>query len=188
CLLSRAIEPISTKTIGINSEPLEKNIVQIVYYQAGVGTNFGKVNKLWGDATGAGLWQNIREAYGFICHNWAPLDEIYLFGFSRGAFTARAIAGLISQFGLLTKRGMDGFWHVMQAYTHGKFRDDTREATIRELGAKYERHTPHIPIPIKFIGVFDTVASVGMPNVYFFNHPVTWINKLIKSYDDHYMV
>ena len=188
CLLSRAIEPIAKKTVGINGEPLEKDIVQIVYYQAGVGTKFGRITRLWGDATGAGLKQNIREAYGFICHNWADGDEIYLFGFSRGAFTARAIAGLISQFGLLTKRGMDGFWDVMLAYTHGKFREPTREQTIKELAAKYDRHTPNKPVPIKFIGVFDTVQSVGLPDIYIFNHPVGWINKPIKSYDEHYNV
>jgi hypothetical protein len=83
---------------------------------------------------------------------------------------------------------MDGFWAVMMAYAHGKFKGPEGHKTIRELGKKYERHTPHKPIPIKFIGVFDTVASVGMPDVYFFNYGVTWINKLIKSYDEHYMV
>src|SRR5579862_4780352 len=88
CLLSRTVKPVGTKKIGVDGEPLDDdNVDQIVYYQAGVGTKFGRITKLLGDATGAGLKQNVREAYGFICHNWRVGDEIYLFGFSRGAYT-----------------------------------------------------------------------------------------------------
>jgi hypothetical protein len=83
---------------------------------------------------------------------------------------------------------MDGFWAVMTAYAQGKFKGPEGHKVIRDLAKDYERHTPDEPIPIKFIGVFDTVASVGMPDFYFFNHPVGWINKLIKHYDDHYIV
>jgi uncharacterized protein (DUF2235 family) len=175
--------------VGVRGEPLEEGIVQIVYYQAGVGTSFGRINKFFGDATGEGLKQNIREAYGFICHNYLEGDEIYLFGFSRGAYTARAIAGLISQFGLLTNRGMDGFWSLMEAYNHGKLRRDPERAnTVKSLATKYERHTPDKPIPIKFVGVFDTVQSVGLPKVYIFNHYLQWFNKMIVSYDNQYNV
>jgi uncharacterized protein (DUF2235 family) len=183
-LLSRAVQPVAQKTIGINGEPLNDGIVQIVYYQAGVGTKFGPITKLLGDATGAGLKQNVREAYGFICHNWHEGDEIYLFGFSRGAYTARAIAGLISQFGLLTSRGMDGFWAVMKNYIHGKLKEDPEKSeTIKLLASKYERHTPDKHIPIKFVGVFDTVQAIGLPKVYFFNLYVRCINKWIIAYD-----
>jgi uncharacterized protein (DUF2235 family) len=165
-------------------KPNGDEIVQIVYYQAGVGTKFGRITRLMGDATGAGLKQNVREAYGFICHNWTEGDEIYLFGFSRGAYTARAIAGLISQFGLLTSRGMDGFWAVMSAYIHGKLKKDPEKAeAMKDLTSKYERHTPNQPIPIKFVGVFDTVQSIGLPKVYFFNHYVHCINRFIVAYD-----
>jgi hypothetical protein len=178
------VKPISYQTIQINGQPFDNEIDQIVYYQAGVGTQFGFLTKFQGDATGAGLKQNVREAYGFICHNWREGDEIYLFGFSRGAYTARAIAGLISQFGLLTSRGMDGFWAVMKDYIHGKFKyEPKRSATIEELARKYERHTPDKPIPIKFVGVFDTVRSIGLPKVYFFNHYVGCINRWIIAYD-----
>lgn len=184
CLISRAVKPISSETIDVNGQPSAQDTDQIVYYQSGVGTQFGPLTKIQGDATGAGLKQNIREAYGFICHNWREGDEIYLFGFSRGAYTARAIAGLISQFGLLTSRGMDGFWAVMKDYIHGKFKyEPKRSATIEELARKYKRHTPEKPIPIKFVGVFDTVRSIGLPKVYFFNHYVRCINRWIIAYD-----
>lgn len=185
-MLSRAVQPVAQKKSETNGGPPDGQVDQIVYYQAGVGTKFGAFTKLLGDATGAGLKQNVREAYGFICHNWNEGDEIYLFGFSRGAYTARAIAGLISQFGLLTSRGMDGFWEVMKEYIHGHLKPESepeRSKTIKRLGSKYERHTPDKPIPIKFVGVFDTVQAIGLPKVYFFNFYVTCLNTLIIAYD-----
>ena len=57
-------------------------------------------------ATGLSLGEHVREAYSFLCNNYAPGDEIFLIGFSRGAFTARSVAGLISAIGLLTKKGL----------------------------------------------------------------------------------
>lgn len=60
--------------------------------------------------TGEGISENIREAYGFLCNNYEPGDEIYLLGFSRGAFTARSIAGLIADVGLMTRVGMVDFY------------------------------------------------------------------------------
>src|ERR1700736_6139167 len=89
CLLARAIEPIAKNANVVIEGEIFSDVIQIVYYQAGVGTGFGLVNRLWGDATGLGVRQNICEAYGFVAHNWQPGDEIYLLGFSRGAFTAR---------------------------------------------------------------------------------------------------
>jgi len=56
-------------------------------------------------AVGAGLSENIRETYAFLCTNYQPGDEIHLFGFSRGAYTVRCVAGLIDAVGLLTKKG-----------------------------------------------------------------------------------
>jgi hypothetical protein len=57
-------------------------------------------------ATGLSLGEHVREAYSFLCNNYASGDEIFLIGFSRGAFTARSVAGLISVVGLLTKKGL----------------------------------------------------------------------------------
>ena len=88
-------------------------IPQIVYYQSGVGTG-GSIDKIIGGGTGEGLLENVREAYGFLAHNYHPGDTIHLFGFSRGAYTARSICGLICRLGVLTKRGMDGFYEVYQ--------------------------------------------------------------------------
>lgn len=63
-----------------------------------------------------GLSENIREAYSFIADNYAPGDQIFLVGFSRGAFTARSIAGLIGTIGLLTKKGLSSFYEIFKDY------------------------------------------------------------------------
>ena len=91
-------------------------IQQVVYYQAGVGTGISLKDRLLGGAIGAGLAENIREAYSFIANNWAPGDEIFLIGFSRGAYTARSVADLIGVMGLLTKAGMADFYAIFKDY------------------------------------------------------------------------
>ena len=84
-------------------------VSQIVYYQAGIGSQGTNINKVVGGATAAGIAQNVREAYAFIAYNYANGDEIFLIGFSRGAFTARSVGGLIANVGVLTKAGMESF-------------------------------------------------------------------------------
>lgn len=89
-----------------------------------MGANGNEEDKVLGGATGAGLSEHVREAYGFLANNFdpesqdalndvsRPIDEIVLLGFSRGAFTARAISSLVSDVGLLTRVGMESFWGV----------------------------------------------------------------------------
>ncbi len=103
--ICRAIEPED-----------QHEVSQVVYYQAGVGASNSIWETLVGGATGLGLAENIREAYSFIAHNYAPGDEIFLLGFSRGAFTARSIAGLIGTIGLLTKIGLVDFYAIFKDY------------------------------------------------------------------------
>lgn len=96
--------------------PIQKTSDQITYYQAGVGSTGSFTNKFLGGFSGLGLDENIREAYAFIANNWSPGDEIFLLGFSRGAFTARSVAGMIGAVGLLSKLGMDQFYSVFKDY------------------------------------------------------------------------
>jgi uncharacterized protein (DUF2235 family) len=84
-----------------------------------------------------------------------------MLGFSRGAYTARSVAGLICQFGLLTKRGMDGIGEVLDAYRHSLL-DQPDE--VAKLASKYERKSANVPI--KFVGVWETVGSLGIPDLY----------------------
>ncbi|WP_234439638.1 MULTISPECIES: T6SS phospholipase effector Tle1-like catalytic domain-containing protein [Streptomyces] len=87
---------------------------QIAYYDPGVGTFSAagawttpgrKISKLLGLAFGSGLKANLAEAYTYLMHHYEPGDRIFLFGFSRGAYTARALAGLLKSVGLLRRGG-----------------------------------------------------------------------------------
>ena len=74
---------------------------QIVYYDNGVGTENFKPLAALGGALGIGVWQNVKDLYTFVCRNYDFGDQIYGFGFSRGAFTIRLLMGLIGKCGLL---------------------------------------------------------------------------------------
>lgn len=97
---------------------------QIVYYQAGIGTGIGLYDHLVGGGTGAGLSENIREAYMFLASNYSEHkktfthdsmhDSIFLLGFSRGAFTARSLGGFIGALGILKKRAIPHFYEIFQ--------------------------------------------------------------------------
>jgi uncharacterized protein (DUF2235 family) len=91
-----------------------QGIPQVVYYQAGVGTGDSLYDQVIGGGTGIGLAEHIREAYGFLTNNYIPGDHVFLIGFSRGAFTARSIAGLISLVGICTKQGMGSFYTIFK--------------------------------------------------------------------------
>jgi uncharacterized protein (DUF2235 family) len=103
---------------------------QVAYYIKGVGTSgFGLWAKLDG-ATGIGVPANVRKLYRFLCWNWRPGDEIYIFGFSRGAFTARTLAALIASQGLVPAK-IDG-----KAVSHAEMERNTMAAW-----RKYRRST-----------------------------------------------
>ena len=87
-------------------------------------------------ATGLGLNENVREAYSFIANNWSHGDEIFLIGFSRGAFTARTVAGLIDSIGLLTKPGLSYLPEIFQDVLHRRNPD-------------YKPRNPRVPFPNK---------------------------------------
>jgi len=88
---------------------------QVVYYDPGVGTGWGILDPIVGGAFGHGLSKNILDCYRFLVHNYDEGDELYFFGFSRGAFTARSLAGFIHRCGLLTK---DDAYYIPEAYEH----------------------------------------------------------------------
>jgi uncharacterized protein (DUF2235 family) len=103
---------------------------QIARYIPGVGTSTNQILRLLDGATGFGVPSNVRELYRFLCWNCGPNDEIYLFGFSRGAFTVRALAGMISMQGLMPreingrkvgaaemKRNASGAWRAYRTET-----------------------------------------------------------------------
>ncbi|KAJ1713221.1 hypothetical protein NYO67_4591 [Aspergillus flavus] len=125
-------------------------IDQISHYQKGVGA--GGANPFRAGIMGRGIAANLREAYAFLACNYRQGDKIYLFGFSRGAYTARAIADLITTLGLLSKRGMDNFYKVYKAFFHGEKRVFTDDERLRLGLFCVPRYT------IEIVGVWDTVA------------------------------
>lgn len=136
---------------------------QLCYYQAGIGTfyppgvvspMFQWIAKLADQALAWYLDQHVMDGYKFICQNYRPGDKICLFGFSRGAYTARAVAGLIYKIGLIAK---DNHQQINFAYLLYKRTD---EEGIRL--AKGFKETFSQEIEIEYVGVWDTVASVGL--------------------------
>lgn len=105
---------------AIRSKADGGNVSQIVYYQAGVGTGASLWDRVAGGGAGFGLSENCREAYAFLANNYTHGDDIVLMGFSRGAFTARSIAGLIGCIGLLTKKGLASFYQVFKDYENSR--------------------------------------------------------------------
>lgn len=177
---------------------LQKNTQQIVFYDPGVGT-FGAENKasyyyrksgeVWGLATGAGLDANVKEAYKFILDNYKKGDELYMFGFSRGAYTVRVLAGFIHAIGLLHPNNINLLNYAYRAY---KFADNSGAANLQsglpsavapEVKLYQNVLQPEFPT-IKMLGIFDTVSSVIEVGRYFIPkfraHPHTSYNPSVE--------
>lgn len=163
--ISRCIRPISAD-----------GIPQVVYYHHGVGAGNSILDRLQG-ISGAGLNEIIREGYTYLATNYSPGDELFLFGFSRGAFTARSIAGLINHIGLLTTEGLEYLPEIFRDVQHQHDADyrprhpdlpfpDKPSANDPEYVAELRRRGLTRPgIPIKIVGVWDTVGALGIPKI-----------------------
>lgn len=159
---------------------------QISFYEDGVGTEDFKPFKLFGGAFGWGLGRNIQDLYDFLIKNYNQGDDIYLFGFSRGAFTVRSLAGLIEQCGIPERRSDSALMKeiVNKAYrayknTHKKkkttrlmnmfishpekYLSDHKHQEYLEDARTFKKDYSEENIKIHFIGVWDTVSAVGMP-------------------------
>ncbi len=126
---------------------------QVVFYDWGIGSYHDKVR---GGMLGAGIDKNIQDAYRFLVHNHVAGDQIYLFGFSRGAYTARSLAGFIRHVGLLHKINAHRIPHAYRLYRGRARRDAPSVATFRRQYAHDAR--------IAFVGVWDTVGALGVPS------------------------
>jgi uncharacterized protein (DUF2235 family) len=145
-----------------------KDEQQLAYYHPGVGTNGGLLDRWVGGGTGAGLERNIMSAYQWLAVHWRSGDRIFLFGFSRGAYTVRSLGGLLSFGGLLDlsdpKLAPAEVWtrveRVFEAYRSGKPFDNAQ-------GWAFHGVAPGQPsagtMPVHFMGVWDTVGALGIP-------------------------
>ncbi len=131
------------------------NIEQIVFYDWGVGSYY---DPIVGGAFGLGLNKNIMDAYRFLVHNYQVGDEIYLFGFSRGAYTVRSLCGMINNCSILKSQHASKIEAAFELYKTKSHKASSNKATQFKQDYAVQMHTK-----IKFIGVWDTVGSMGLP-------------------------
>ena len=140
---------------------LQQSATQAPHYDDGVGSDGTPIDKLAGGAIGDGLFQKIRDGYTVIARSYDDGDGIYLIGFSRGAYTARSLAGMIAICGLpapgkFTDQATE---EAFAAYRAGASRKPLLDAFI----AKYDARD----VKIAMVGVWDTVGALGIPGELF---------------------
>ncbi|MGQ0531964.1 MAG: phospholipase effector Tle1 domain-containing protein, partial [Caulobacteraceae bacterium] len=168
-------------------------IPQPVIYTHGVGSNIGALTKLtfgswlagfinrtFGGALGDGLEDGILDTYLRLAFNYEEGDEIYIFGFSRGAFAARRLAGVINTSGIISRRSAHKAWEAFQLYHdapgEGATQEKLLEHAAKTLKFRQEhgkggrnpdgtRYTIDTPPAITYLGVFDTVVQRGAAQV-----------------------
>lgn len=131
---------------------------QLTFYVQGVGTG-GSLDRLTGGAFGHGLDDNLFAAYRFLMLNYEPDDEIFLFGFSRGAYTARSLAGMIRKCGILKLRWSSKYQTALNVYCDDQHPDLPSPSEFRRSFSVLE----DVDVPIHFVGVWDTVGALGIP-------------------------
>lgn len=153
-------EPTNVLKIVRGLAPVDGGRVpQVVYYDTGVGTQ-GLADKYVGGGLGGGLSENIQQAYRFIANNYHEGDELFLFGFSRGAYTVRSLAGFIGVAGLLRKENLR---LLPEAYALYRLPPEKRVGSLVQLRLEAAGEPSGRPAPIRFIGVWDTVGALGAP-------------------------
>ena len=130
---------------------------QLMHYQRGVGTK--RFERIRGGAFGLGLSRNVQECYRFLVECYEPGDELFFLGFSRGAFTARSTVGLVRNSGILRSQHVR---RIGEAYRLYRARDPELHPNGTEA-AMFRRMYSHPDTEIHFIGVWDTVGSLGIP-------------------------
>jgi uncharacterized protein (DUF2235 family) len=170
--------PYPTNVMKI-AQSLATDPDNLVFYGEGVGVgNF--IDRIMGGAFGWGIDKNIQDAYRFLCLNYRQGDEIYLFGFSRGAYTVRSLVGLIRAVGILPRQGVRKIPLAYKVYQDAKGKyvgqgETTREniklreldelmkfrqSLDREYGSDYQEI-----VPITLLSCWDTVGSLGIPRM-----------------------
>jgi uncharacterized protein (DUF2235 family) len=131
---------------------------QLKYYDSGVGTDGTPFEHFFGGTMGEGLFQEVQDGYAFLSYVWDPGDDIIFFGFSRGPYTARSLAGLIAFFGVPTKN-LDNLT-VKSIFAAYRITDhEQRQAAKANLLAQYALAS----VNVRMVGVWDTVGALGIP-------------------------
>jgi uncharacterized protein (DUF2235 family) len=145
-------------------------VAQHVYYHDGVGSDGDLTQRLLGGAIGFGLKKIIQDAYQFVVSDYAAGDEVYIFGFSRGAYAARALAGLMGASGIQRQKNDSVFeiaWAHYRVAPSVRQEPQTASATDRKTLENYnslaQRRAFHDSRAIKCVAVWETVGSYGIP-------------------------
>ncbi|MDE2196327.1 MAG: DUF2235 domain-containing protein [Gammaproteobacteria bacterium] len=151
---------------------------QISVYQIGLGSEGLKAWRVLSGATGAGLSENVQDLYGYLVLNYRPRDRLFLFGFSRGAYTVRSLSGLIRSAGILRP---ENFERIKEAYAIYIARGlETHPRAVRSRNFRQAYAWPEFAEPDDFvihcIGVWDTVGALGIPG--------TGVEKLVERFHD----
>jgi Uncharacterized alpha/beta hydrolase domain (DUF2235) len=154
-------EPCPTNVVRLGLRVAKRDpagVPQIVYYDQGVGTG-NNIDRLTGGAIGKGLDDNIYDAYRFLVCNYEPGDELFFFGFSRGAFTARSVVGMARKCGILAAKHARQYVRAIELYRDAAKPADSGPAQFRTHYSCYG----NADLEVKFIGVWDTVGALGIP-------------------------
>lgn len=146
--------PAPTNVVRM-ANAVASDATQRVYYHPGVGAGGSKVDKLLGGGTGTGLSRNILSAYEWLCRSYEQGDELYLFGFSRGAYTVRSLVGFINRCGLLriAEDEPAGSWQVIETLYRDAYRGGQPIDRMRErIGQVRFHNAPGAAIPVRFLG------------------------------------
>jgi uncharacterized protein (DUF2235 family) len=165
-----SLDPINAKVLPVIKPYASDGTQQKVYYHKGVGAEPDFLKRILGGSIGLGLKRIVQDAYEFIVQSFASGDEIYIFGFSRGAYAARALAGLIGASGIHRTPSSKGF---TTAWKHYRVKPAIRNAptiagaadraAIEKHEALLARNAIHEQKSIKCVAVWDTVGSYGVP-------------------------
>jgi len=156
-------------------ESESSGIPQIKFYGPGVGTGFAITDQLLGGGTGMGIDRNIQDAYKFLMWSYEPGDELYLYGFSRGAYTVRSLAGLIRNCGIMKPNYM----HLIpDAYQLYRDRTELTHPDSDPMKAYKRSYSIEPETKIKLMGVWDTVGALGIPLPWF-----AWWNRKYLFHD-----
>src|SRR5579863_10328048 len=132
---------------------------QVPYYDDGVGADGTPIQQLVGGALGAGLFQKIKDGYTKLAHVYEKGDEVFLFGFSRGAYTVRSLAGMIAVCGLPTANFSDDVVDTaFEAYRN----KDQRATLLAHLNSTCDM----FDAKLSMVGVWDTVGALGIPALF----------------------
>lgn len=149
--------PTNVVKIAYRVAKRDGDVEQLLFYDQGVGTG-NVLDRYVGGALGTGLTENIFDGYRVLIANFEPGDQIYLFGFSRGAFTARSIAGMIRKCGVIRRERIEQYRPALALYRNSAVRPADTEAVAFRKQFALEPDTP-----IQCVGVFDTVGALGVP-------------------------